>query len=177
MSFASRFAHALAAAVDEAAADEAPADEAAPDVRALLPDREALLERLTERSAASDAPVTLLIVGLLRRDDGRPTPAPALASVTSLLARSLRGEDWLSSPGAGEFAIVMDGPESAAETAGARLTAAVAGLGIGGLTAAAGLSASTAELDAAEVFHRAMLSLNAARRVGAGTVLRYREPS
>jgi GGDEF domain-containing protein len=146
------------------------------DVTALLPTREALLERLAEQPPSHDAPVSLLIVGLLRRDDGWPLAATSLASVTTLLARSLRGDDWLSSPGAGEFAIVLDGPESAAETAAARLTAAVATLGIPGLTAAAGIAPVSADLDAAEIFRRATLSLTAARRVGSGTVLRYREP-
>jgi GGDEF domain-containing protein len=146
------------------------------DVTALLPTREALLERLTERIASSGAPATLLIVGLLRRDDGWPLAATTLTPVTSLLARSLRGDDWLGSPGTGDFAILLDGPVTVAETAGARLTAAVAALGIPGLTAAAGIAPVAGDLSAGEVFRRATLSLTAARRVGPGTVLRYREP-
>ncbi|WP_040337235.1 GGDEF domain-containing protein [Candidatus Blastococcus massiliensis] len=153
------------------------AEAAVADVTALLPTREALLDRLAERLASPGAPASLLIVGLLRRDDGWPLAATTRASVTMLLARSLRGDDWLGSPGAGEFAIVLDGPETAAETAGARLTAAVAALGIDGLTAAAGIAPLTAGLQGPEVFRRATLSLTAARRVGSGTVLRYREPA
>lgn len=155
-----------------------PALEAAvADVTVLLPTREALLERLAERLHSPGAPATLLIVGLLRRDDGWPLAATTLASVTSLLAHSLRGEDWLGSPGTGDFAIVLDGSETAAEIAATRLTSAVAALGIDGLTAAAGIAPLTADLPASEVFRRANLSLTAARRIGPETVLRYREPA
>lgn len=166
MSFASRFSHSLAST----------ADAPAPDATALLPTRQALLELLTERLASPSAPETLMIVGLLRRDDGRPTTTATLTSVTSLLAGSLRGDDWLGSPGAGEFAIVLSGPETAAETAAGRLTTAITALDVPGLTAAAGIAPLTAGLPATEVFRRATLSLTAARRIGGGSVLRYREP-
>ncbi len=147
------------------------------DVTALLPDREDLLVRLAERlPSADEAPATLLVVGLLRRDDGWPTPAPTLAAVTVLLARSLRGDDWLGAAGAAEFAIVLSGSESAAEVAAARLTAAVPALGIPGLSAAAGIARLDAGLPPREIFRRASLSLTAARRVGPTTVIRYREP-
>lgn len=147
------------------------------DVTVLLPSREDLLARLAERLPSADqSPATLLVVGLLRRDDGWPTPAPTLAAVTMLLARSLRGDDWLGGAGAAEFAIVLSGPESAAEVAAARLTAAVAGLGTPGLSAAAGIAQLNAGLPAQEIFRRATLSLTAARRVGPATVIRYREP-
>jgi GGDEF domain-containing protein len=153
-------------------------DAAVADVTALLPTREVLLQRLAERApTADDAPATLLIVGLLRRDDGWPTPAATIAQVTSLLARSLRGDDWLGSSGAAEFAVVLDGPVHAAETAGGRLVAAVTALGVPGLSAAAGIAPLAGDVAAAEVFRRATLSLTAARRVGPGTVIRYREPA
>lgn len=152
-------------------------DAAVADVTVLLPSREDPLVRLAERLPTADqVPATLLIVGLLRRDDGWPTPAPMLAAVTMLLARSPRGDDWLGGAGAAEFAIVRSGPESAAEVAAARLTAAVAALGLPGLSAAAGIAQVIAGLPAQEIFRRATLSLTAARQVGPMTVIRYRQP-
>lgn len=152
-------------------------DTAVADVTVLLPTREALLERLAERApTAVESPATLLIIGLLRRDDGWPTPAPTMARVTSLFARSVRGDDWLGSSGASEFALVIEGPVLAAETAGARLIDAVVALAVPGLSAAAGLAPLSSELPAGEIFRRATLSLTAARRVGPTTVIRYREP-
>jgi hypothetical protein len=61
--------------------------------------------------------------------------------VTTLLARSLRGDDWLAGTGPAEFVVLLNGPVAAGE-----------------------------------VLRRATLSPTAARRVGAGTVIRYREP-
>ena len=44
------------------------------DVTCLLPPREALLDELAERiPLARTQPVTLFILGVLRRDDGRPS--------------------------------------------------------------------------------------------------------
>ena len=117
-----------------------------------------------------------MVIGLLRRDDGWPTPQSTLAQVTTLLARSLRGDDWLARSGPAEFVVVLTGPATGAHTAAERLVAAVEALGIPGLTAAAGVAPLTADLTAGEVLRRATLSLTAARRVGAGTVIRYREP-
>jgi GGDEF domain-containing protein len=155
-----------------AAAPEA----AVADVTVLLPSRDAVLDRLAEQLAAGGVPTTLMVIGLLRRDDGWPTAQSTLAAVTTLLAGSLRGDDYLGKSGPGEFAVVLAGPVTAAETAAARLVAAVPGLGIPGLTAAAGIAPLTDDVDAPEVLRRALLSLTAARRVGAGTVIRYREP-
>lgn len=148
------------------------------DVTALLPNREALLVRLAERLVTvPHDPAALLVVGLLRRDDGWPTPASTLAAVTTLLARSLRGDDWLGASGAAEFAIVLSGSADAAAVAAGRLTNAVAGLGIPGLSAAAGIASLDADLGAQEVFRRATLSLTAARGTGPLSVVRHREPA
>ena len=154
----------------------APAAEAAvADVTTLLPAREAVLDRLAEQlSTPASAPTALVVIGLLRRDDGWPTAQSTLAAVTTLLARSLRGDDWLGKSGPGEFVVLLSGPVTAAETAAARLVAAVPALGIDGVTASAGIAPVTD--DAPEVLRRALVSLTAARRVGAGTVIRYREP-
>jgi GGDEF domain-containing protein len=158
-------------------ATSAAATPAVDDVTCLLPTREALLDQLDERlPLAQTQPVTLFIVGLLRRDDGRSVAQSTLAQVTSLLARSLRGEDWLGSSGPAEFAVVLSGGETAAKTAAERLVRAVAALEIPDLSATAGIAALSTDLTAGEVFRRATLSLTSARRVGAGTVIRYREP-
>ncbi|MGY2065497.1 hypothetical protein [Blastococcus sp. SYSU DS0619] len=159
----------------------APTGAAAPpvaDVTALLPSREALLDRLAEElPGAAERPTSLVVLGLLRRDDGWPTPPSTLARITSLLARSIRGDDWVSASGPAEFGLVIAGPGTAAEVAAGRLVSAVLAEGIPGLSAAAGIAAVDAGRPATEIFRRATLSLTAARRVGAGTVIRYREPS
>jgi GGDEF domain-containing protein len=147
------------------------------DVTCLLPSREALLDQLAGRlPLAQTQPVTLFILGLLRRDNGRPIPQSTATQVTSLLARSLRGEDWLGSSGTAEFAVVLSGTETAAKTAAERLVRAIAALDVPDLAATAGIAALSVDLTAGEVFRRATLSLTSARRVGAGTVIRYREP-
>jgi GGDEF domain-containing protein len=151
---------------------------AAPDVTVLLPNREDLIARLDQRlPSAGRSATTLLAVGLLRRDDGWPTPTSTLSAVTMLLARSLRGDDWLGSTGAAEFGIVLFGAEDAAEVAAQRVTTAIAALGIPGISAAAGVARLRPNVSAHEVFRRATLSLTAARQVGPGTVVRYREPA
>jgi GGDEF domain-containing protein len=147
------------------------------DVTTLLPSREVLLHQLAERMpTAGTQPATLFILGLLRRDDGRPIAQATLARVTSLLARSLRGDDWLGSSGPAEFAVLLSATETAAKTAAERLVRAVAGLEVPGMSATAGIAALAPELRADEVFRRATLSLTSARRVGPGAVIRYREP-
>ena len=147
------------------------------DMPVLLPTREDLLERLAvELPTSAERPTTLLVIGLLRRDDGWPTPSTTLARVTQLFARSVRGDDWLGASGAAEFCVVLAGPAAAAEVAGARLIRSITALGIPGLSAAAGYAQLQPGLPAGEVFRRATLSLTAARRVGAGTVIRHREP-
>ncbi|MGY2003601.1 hypothetical protein [Blastococcus sp. SYSU DS1024] len=150
---------------------------AAADVTALLPSREALLQRLAEElPAAARQPTSLIALGLLRRDDGWPAPPGTMAQVTMLLARSIRGDDWVASCGPADFGIVLAGPVAAAQTAATRLVSAVLALGIPGVHAAAGIAPVDPALRAGEIFRRATLSLTAARRVGAGTVIRYREP-
>jgi GGDEF domain-containing protein len=147
------------------------------DGTTLLPSRDAVLDRLAQQlSDGGPAPSTLMVIGLLRRDDGWPTAQSTLTRVTALLAGSLRGDDFLGKSGPGEFAVVLAGPVTAAETAAARLVAAVPALGIPGITAAAGIAPLTEGVQPAEVLRRALLSLTAARQVGAATVIRYRRP-
>ena len=154
-------------------------DDAVADVTALLPAREAVLARLDQQLSATDGTpaATLLVIGLLRRDDGWPTPASTVAQVTALLARSLRGEDWLGSSGAAEFVIVMSGSAVGAHTAAHRLVTAVDGLGVSGLSAAAGIAELPADITAAEALRRATLSLTSARQVGPGSVVQLRGPA
>ena len=150
---------------------------ASDDVTSLLPPREAVLDRVAERLPSADVqPATLFILGLLRRDDGWPSAQSTVAQVTTLLARSLRGDDWLGSSGAAEFVVLLSGTETAAKTAAERLVRAVADLDIPDLSAAVGIAALSPELTTTEVFRRATLSLTSARQVGGGTVIRYREP-
>ena len=147
------------------------------DVTSLLPPREALLDRLAERLPAADAhPGTLFVLGLLRRDAVGPVPQDVVAQVTSLIARSVRRDDWLGRPGPAEFAVLLSGGETAAKTAAERLVRAIATLDVPGLSAVAGIAALSASLTADEVFRRAALSLASARQVGPGAVIRYREP-
>ena len=149
----------------------------ADDVTSLLPARMPLLDRLAECLPFAGAqPLTLFILGLVDRGAGRPVAQSTLASVTSLMARSLRHDDWLGRPGPAEFAVLLRGGETAAKTAAERLVRAVAALGVPDLAATAGIASLSADLTAAEVFRRATLSLTSARRVGAGTVIRYRAP-
>jgi GGDEF domain-containing protein len=150
---------------------------AAADVTSLLPSRDALLARLGEQLPLTvRTSATLMVVGLLRRDDGWPTAQSTLTEVTTLLARSLRGGDYLAKSGPGEFAAVLSGSVETAAVAAERLVASIAVLGIPKLTAAAGVTALAPELTVAEVLRRGLVSLTAARRAGAGTVIRYREP-
>jgi hypothetical protein len=150
---------------------------ASADVTTLLPQRDAVVQHLAERlSTAPNRTSTLVLFGLLRRDDGWPAPQGRVAAVSTFLARSLRGDDWLGSAGPAEFAILLAGDESAAEVVAKRLVHAVAA-SVPDMSAAAGVAFLTPGLDAGEVLRRGMLSLTAARGLGAGSVLRYREPA
>ena len=147
------------------------------DVTTLLPSREALLQHLDERLPRTvRTSATLMVIGLVRCNDGWPTAQTTLAEVTTVLARALRGGDYLAKSGPGEFVVVLSGPVDAAVSAAGRLVASIASIGIPGLTAAAGVAPLAAELTALEVLRRGLVSLTAARRAGAGTVIRHREP-
>jgi GGDEF domain-containing protein len=140
----------------------------------LLPGPAALLERLADRLADLSAPpATLAVIGLLRRDDGWPTAPETLSAVTSLLARGVRGDDWLTREGTAEFAVLIGGGPDAAEVAISRLVRVVTGV-VTGVAACAGVAALEPGLSAAEVRRRALLSLAAARTQGGGQLVRYR---
>jgi hypothetical protein len=145
----------------------------------LLPAREEVLARLGEqlasRSGAGSG--TLVVVGLLRRDDGWPLAERTRNVVTAMLARSLRGDDWFGSSGATEFAVLTDAPPVAAASMAERLVAGIARLGVAGLCGAAGMVPLAGDADAAELLRRATVSLTTARRTGPGTVVHYRDPA
>lgn len=146
----------------------------APDAITLLPTRATLLERLAELTPASEVtPATLLLVGLLRRDTGWPMPGSDLDQVAAALSANVRGDDWLARSGPAEFAIVLNSPAHHAETAARRLLGVVAGAGVPGLTACAGIAGLAPDASPSEVHRRATLCLTAARSVGGGRVIRY----
>jgi Diguanylate cyclase, GGDEF domain len=140
----------------------------------LLPGPTALLERLTDRLADPAAgPASLAIIGLLRRDDGWPMPGTALDTLAGALSANMRGDDWLARSGPTEFAVVLSSAANHAETATRRLLEAVAGAGVPGLTACAGIAGLSPDASPTEVHRRATLCLTAARSVGGGRVIRY----
>jgi len=144
-------------------------------LRAMLPSRAAVLDRLGELLPGSAArPVSLLIVGLRRRDDGWPIPPAALDEVTTRLAGGLRADDWLARCGPTEFVVLVDGPPTVAEGAATRLVDSIGTEQIRHMTAAAGVATLAPDLSAEEVLRRAMVSLSTARSLGAGRVITYR---
>jgi hypothetical protein len=138
------------------------------DVTSLLPGPNSVSAHLAERlSAVPTVPAALVVLGLLRRNDTWPTTA------TSVVARSLRGDDWLGRSGPDEFAVLMGGTAQDAEVAAARLATTITELGIPGLGACAGVAALEEGTTAAETLRRAAQSLQTARSLGAGRAIRY----
>ncbi|WP_448611162.1 diguanylate cyclase domain-containing protein [Geodermatophilus sp. URMC 60] len=145
------------------------------DVTSLLPGPNSVSAHLGERLAAvSVVPGALIVLGLLRRDDTWPTAVSSLAAATSVVARSLRGDDWLGRSGPNEFAVLLRGTAEDAEVAATRLARTITELDIPGLSACAGIAELEAGVPAAETMRRAALSLHTARSQGAGSVIRYR---
>jgi len=146
----------------------------AADAITLLPTRAALLDRLAERTPSVDQqPAALVLVGLLRRDNGWPMPGSHLDLVAAALSANVRGTDWLARSGPAEFAVLLDSAAHHAETATDRLLEVVAEAGVPGLTACAGIAGLAPDTSPAEVHRRATLCLTAARSVGGGRVIRY----
>ena len=144
------------------------------DVTSLLPGPNSVSAHLAERLAAvPTVPGALIVLGLLPRDDTSPTAAGNLAAATSVVARSLRGDDWLGRSGPNEVAVLLTGTAQDAEVAGSRLAATITELGVPGLGACAGVTALEEGTTAAETMRRAALSLQTARSLGAGRVIRY----
>lgn len=140
----------------------------------LLPPRAAVLDRLAERMPASETrPATLVVVGLRRRDDGWPIPTEALDRIVALIARELRGDDWLALSGPTEFAVLLRAAVGAAQSVADRLLTRVNDAWIREMTASAGIAALAPGLTASEVLRRATLCLTTARTMGAGRVITY----
>jgi GGDEF domain-containing protein len=146
----------------------------ATDAITLLPTRAHLFDRLEERMPSSDErPATLVLVGLLRRDTGWPMSGSHLGAVAAALSARARGDDWLARSGPAEFAVLLGTPAHHAETAADRLLEVVAGAGVPGLSACAGIAGLAPDASPSEVHRRATLCLTAARSVGGGRVIRY----
>ncbi|WP_158545961.1 bifunctional diguanylate cyclase/phosphodiesterase [Blastococcus sp. TF02A-30] len=146
-----------------------------------LPNRTALVRRLgAVQRAAGPRPTSLALISIDGWDADVLTPgseATALRALTARLTRALRGEDWLARGTDGDFVVLVDGSVADAEAVATRLIATVGPLatetGTLHLTAAAGLSALTADLDPGEALRRGDLALRSARRAGPGSVHRY----
>ncbi|WP_167760844.1 diguanylate cyclase [Geodermatophilus sp. DF01_2] len=144
------------------------------DVTCLLPGPNSVSAHLAERLAAvPDVPASLIVLGLLRGDGAGPIHVSALAAATAVVARSLRGDDWLGRSGSDEFAVLLGSSAPSAEVAATRLTTAISELGIPGLGACAGVVALEAGITAAETMHRATGFLQTARSLGRGAVVRH----
>jgi diguanylate cyclase (GGDEF)-like protein/PAS domain S-box-containing protein len=142
-----------------------------------LPNRSALTTRLGAALRGPSVHATSLVVlgvdGLSDGDD-----AGVLRELTSRFARVLRGDDWLARAGVSEFAVVVDGTIADAEVVATRLVAAVEpGVSTGGttvrLTAAAGVTPLSADVDAGEALRWGDLALRSARAAGRGRVRRH----
>jgi hypothetical protein len=145
------------------------------DVTSLLPGPNSVSAHLAERLAVVPAvPGALIVLGLLRRDDTGPTGAGSLAAATAVVARSLRGDDWLGRSGTDELAVLLRGTAEDAAAAAARIVGAITELAIPGVGACAGVAALEEGTTAAETLRRAAVSLQTARSQGAGSVVCYR---
>jgi GGDEF domain-containing protein len=140
----------------------------------MLPPRAAVLDRLAEvLPAVAARPMTLLIVGLRRRDDGWAISPEALDSIVAIIARELRADDWLALSGPAEFAVLASAPVLAVQTAAERLLSRINEAAARDMTASAGIAALAPELEASEVLRRATLCLATARAMEAGQVITY----
>jgi PAS domain S-box-containing protein len=146
-----------------------------------LPNRAALVRRLgavQREQLSSRFALALIGVDGLTDDLLAPgTEATVLRAVTSRLTRALRGEDWLARGKDGDFVVLVDGSIADAEIVAARLVAAVGPLrtpgGILRLTAAAGVTALSEDVDTGEALRHGDLALRSARVDGPGSVHRY----
>src|SRR4051794_9101487 len=106
-------------------------------------------------------------------DEQWPMSGSHLDAVAGALSAHMRGDDWLARSGPAEFAVLLSTPAHHAETATNRLLEVVAGAGVPGLTACAGIAGLSPDASPSEVHRRATLCLTAARSVGGGRVIRY----
>ncbi len=139
-----------------------------------LPDRSALVARLAEL-ARGGAEVGLVKIGIGGLPD--TPPADVVRDLAGRLSRVLRSGDRLLRSGPHEFAVLVDGTISDAETLAERLVGAVpADAPVHGLrlTAHAGLtSLEGTDREPVAVLRRAALALGSARGAGPGRVRRH----
>ena len=146
-----------------------------------LPNRAALVRRLgaVQRSARGHR-FALALVGVQGLDPAvldAETEAAVLRTLTSQLTRALRGEDWLARGKDGDFVVLVDGTIADAEILAARLVASVRPIatehGPLQLSAAAGVTGLSADIDPGDALRRGDLALRSARAAGPGSVHRY----
>jgi hypothetical protein len=141
------------------------------DVTSLLPGPNSVTAQLTERLAAeAEVPAALVLVGLLRADGTEAATAGNLAAATVVLARSVRGDDWLGRSGPAQYALLLGGGLPGAMTAAARVVSAISALGIPGLGVCAGVTLLEAGTPPREVLRRAAAGLASATAAGPGAV-------
>ena len=143
------------------------------DVTSLLPGPISLYTQISERLSASDtcdAPASLLVIGLLHRDGAEPTVTGNRAAATTVVARSVRGDDWLGRSGPDQLALLLGGGIHGAVTAAARVIGEIGALGLPGLGVCAGVTLLEPGVPAREVLRRATTALEAACATGSGAV-------
>jgi hypothetical protein len=141
------------------------------DVTSLLPGPNSVTAHLTERlAAAADVPGALVLVGLLRQDGTAATTPGSLAAATAVLARSVRGDDWLGRSGPAQYALLLSGGLQGAMTAAARVVGAISGLDVPGLGVCAGVTLLESGTTPRKVRGRATTALASATAAGPGAV-------
>jgi PAS domain S-box-containing protein/diguanylate cyclase (GGDEF)-like protein len=139
-----------------------------------LPNRSALTQRLaaTLRGPAGHTS-SLIVLGVDGLPDG--DDAAVLRELTTRFSRVLRGDDWLARAGVSEFAVLVDGTIADAENVASRLVAVVDPTAPATLrlSAAAGVTGLTADVDAGEALRWGDLALRSARAAGPGRVRRH----
>lgn len=146
-----------------------------------LPNRTALIRRLGElQRGPRNRSFAMAQIGISGWGPDVLSPseeATVLRALTSRLSRGLRTEDWLARGTDGDFVVLVQGTVADAEVVAARLSGTVGRLatstGTVPLTAAAGVSALTPDVDPGETLRHADLALRSARRAGDGCVHRY----
>ncbi|MGY2126943.1 putative bifunctional diguanylate cyclase/phosphodiesterase [Blastococcus sp. SYSU DS0617] len=144
-----------------------------------LPNRTALMRRLgAVQRGPRNRSAALAVIGVDRTEELSPgEEATLLRALTSRISRALRGEDWLARSTDGDFVVLVQGSIADAEAVAERLIATVGPLatttGTLPLSAVAGVSRVSADVEPAEALRRADLALRSARRAGSGAVHRY----
>ncbi|MGY1642839.1 hypothetical protein ACI782_17170 [Geodermatophilus sp. SYSU D00703] len=141
------------------------------DVTSLLPGPNSVTAQLAERlAAAAEVPGALVLVGLLREDGTEAATPGSLARTTVVMARSVRGDDWLGRSGTAQYALLLSGGLQGAMTAAARVVGGISALDVPGLGVCAGVTFLEAGTPPREVLRRAADALAAATAAGAGAV-------